>query len=570
MKSVLVKKISCCLSVVLFLFAQVAFAKEPTETATHPVDGPKRFKAGQIVVKLKEGISKPKMRSLLRAKDISVLSEVKELGLILLSVPKGQELEKAEELMRNPLVEYAEPNYIVQAASSIKVDYPYNLHALDVEPNDPYYPQWNLDKINAPTGWDITTGSSKVVIAVLSTGVDPDHDELKDKIWINSDEVPDNGIDDDGNGYVDDVHGWDFVLENWDNEPWDDRGNGTFAATVAAAETNNGVGLAGVSWGARIMPLKVLDFKSEGDIYEITPAIQYAADNGAKVLLLDFIVFGYSHTLEAFIDDAYKKSALVVASMGDCAEGGTYYCRDLENPVLYPAAFPHVLAVAATDQDDEHYFISGHKSYTDIAAPGVNILGGHLASGYGRMSSTHAASPHVAGLAALVWSVNPTLAPDEVESIIESTAVDLGEPGWDEYFGHGRIDANAAVRATPHYLEIEPDEGLYFLVCDDCDPSPQKIINPNTGCNTWSATATASWLSIGPCNPVEGYTPSSIEVSVDRDDLSGYGLYSEVITVTSEMTNYVNNPKTIPAIVKYTSQCWRNYLPLIFKDSWIQ
>lgn len=564
MKSVLVKKITCYLLVALFLLAQVAFAKEPTQTATHPVDGPMKFNAGQIVVKLKEGISKSKMQSLLRAGDVSILDERGDFGLTLLSVPKGQELEKAEELMRSPSVEYAEPNYIVQAASSIKVDSLYNLHALDVEPNDPYYPgQWNLHKINAPTGWDITTGSSKVVIAILSTGVDPDHDELKEKIWTNSNEVPGNGIDDDGNGYVDDVHGWDFILENWDNEPWDDRGNGTFAAAVAAAETNNGVGLAGVSWGARIMPIKVLDFNGGGDIYEITSAIRYAADNGARVLLLDFIVFDYSHTLEAFIEDAYKKGALVIAPMGDCAEGGQF-CRELINPVLYPAAFPHVLAVAATDQNDEHYFISGHKSYSDIAAPGVNILGGHLASGYGRMSSTHAASPHVAGLAALVWSVNPTLTPDEVESIIEGTAVDLGEPGWDEYFGHGRIDANAAVRATPHYLEVEPDEGLYFLVCDNCDPSPQKIINPNTGCCTWSATATANWLSIGLC---EGYTPSSVEVSVDRDNLSGYGLYSEVITVTSEMTNYVNNPKTIPAIVNYAPQCWRNYLPLLFKDS---
>ncbi|HID62256.1 MAG TPA: hypothetical protein EYP49_05880 [Anaerolineae bacterium] len=526
------------------------------------------FKAGQIIVKFKGGISQSRMQSLLRAEDVSILDERDDFGLMLLSVPEGQELEKAEELRRSPLVEYAEPNYIVKAASSIAVDSLYSLRALHIEPDDPYYPgQWNLHKIEAPAGWDITTGNNRVVIAVLSTGVDPDHEELKDKIWTNSDEEPDNEIDDDQNGYIDDVHGWDFVLENWDNEPWDDRGNGTFDAIVAAAETNNGVGLAGVSWGAKIMPIKVLDYNGGGDIYEITPAIQYAADNGARVLLLNFIVFGYSHTLEAFIDDAYKKGALVVAPMGDCAEGGTR-CRDLENPVLYPAAFPHVLAVAATDQNDEHYFISGHKSYTDVAAPGTDIVGGyHLTPGYGRMSSTHAASPHVAGLAALVWSVNPTLTPDEVESIIEATAADLGEPGWDENFGHGRIDASAAVRATPHYLEVEPDEGFYFLVCDDCDPSPRKIINPNTSCSTWSATTTANWLSISPCSPIEGYIPSSREVSVDRDNLPDYGLYTAVITVTSEMTNYANNPKTIPTTVKYTSQCWGNYLPLLFKDS---
>jgi hypothetical protein len=170
----------------------------------------------------------------------------------------------------------------------------------------------------------------------------------------------------------------------------------------------------------------------------------------------------------------------------------------------------------------------------------------------------------VSGLAALIWSANPILTPDQVESIIESTAIDLGEDGRDDYFGHGRIDAGAAVMATTHYLEVEPDDGFHLLVCEDGNPPLQKITNPNTNCSTWNATATARWLSISDC---EDYTPSSVTVSIDKGDLPGYGPHTAIITATSTMTSYVNNPQTIPVTVIYASQCCRSYLPLLFKES---
>ncbi|MGA9351891.1 MAG: S8 family serine peptidase [Anaerolineae bacterium] len=544
------------LLVVLFLLLPCfSFAEEPIPTTTDPACGAMEFEAGEIIVKFREGVPQASVQSLLLSEDVEVLDEMENLGLMLLSVPKGQELEKIEELKRNPLVEYAEPNYAVQVANTIAVEPHYSLRAPDVIPNDPSYPsQWNLVNIEAPAAWDITTGSDRVIIAFVDSGVDLDHPELKDKIWTNPGEIPGNGIDDDGNGYVDDVHGWDFV--NWRGEPQDDYWHGTFVSSIAAAVTNNSNGIAGVSWGAEIMPIKVIDNQGRSYHWHTAGGIEYAANNRAKIINLSWTLTSsdYPQPLQAAVNYAYSKGALVVAAAGDS------FTRTIE----YPAALDHVVSVAATNRDDGHSDFSTYNDKVDIAAPGRDILGLCLGDVYCKFSSTHSAAPHVSGLAALIWSVNPTLTNDEVENIIESTAVDLGESGWDEKFGHGRIDARAAVMATTHYLEIEPDDGLYFLVCDDCDPPSRKITNPNTSCSTWSATAKASWLSISPC---EGYTPSSVTVSIDKDSLPGYGLYTAPITATSTMTSYVNNPQTIAVTVIYPSQCWRNYLPLLFKES---
>jgi len=557
----MIKRILHFLLVIPFLLIPcLAFAEEPMPTTTDPARGAMEFKAGEIIVKFKEGIPQSGVQSLLLTEDVSSLDELNSLGLLLLSVPKGQELTKAEELERNPLVEYAEPNHVVQIANPIAVDLRYSLRAPDVIPNDPRYDgQWNLLRIEAPAAWDITTGSDKVVIAFVDSGIDlcrdepyPCHDELKDKIWTNIDEIPGNDFDDDGNGYVDDVHGWDFTV-NWHGEPQDDYWHGTFMSSIAAAVTNNGDGMAGVSWGAEIMPIKVFDDQWL-KLWHLAGGIEYAADNGAKIINLSWALTGsdYPQALRTAVNYAHSKGALVVAAAGN----------SFDSSHKYPAALDHVVSVAATDRDDGHLDFSTYNDKVDIAAPGVDILGIYKDT-YGWQAGTDAAAAHVSGLAALIWSVNPTLTPDEVEDIIKSTAVDLGEPGRDDKFGYGRIDANTAVMTTTHYLEVEYDDPFYFLVCDGCEPSSRKITNPNTSCSTWSVTATASWLSISPC---EGYTPSSVTVSIDTGGLPDYGPYTAVITATSTMPSYVNNPKMITATAIYT-QCQRNYLPLLFKES---
>ncbi len=569
MKNVpMLERISLFLLIVfLLLLPCLSSAEEPTPTTADPAYGAAEFKAGEIIVKFKEGMPKASVQSLLLAEDLEILDEMDQLGILLLSVAEGQELEKIEELKRHPLVEYAEPNYVVQIAhTTIEAEPHYSPPITAVWPNDPYFfngAQWNLAKIEAPAAWDTTTGSQKVVIAIVDTGVDLDHPELKDKLWTNPGEIPGNGKDDDGNGFVDDVHGWDFV--NWDSKP-DDFWHGTYLASVAAAETNNGILIAGVSWGAEIMPVKVFGPVGRVDVYRINGGITYAVDNGADIIDLGFTFSGSEQLqpLQAAINHAYSKGALIVAGSG---------VLNPDYPVLppggyfYPGALDHVVSVAATDRYDRHPDFSAYNDKVDVAAPGVGIYGVCIHPSCGEPTAplldVHAAAAHVSGLAALIWSVNPNLTPDQVEDIIKSTAVDLGEPGRDDYFGHGRIDAAAAVMATTHYFEIEANRLDFGCVCDQCITPSRSIANPNTNSSTWRAVPTDDWLSIsGP----QGLTPSSAVVSIDKGALADYGVYTAGITAISIMTNAEHSPIIIPVTGVYATQCWKSYLPLLFKD----
>lgn len=305
-----------------------------------------------------------------------------------------------------------------------------------VIPNDPRYAsyQWNLPQIRAPYAWAISTGSADVIIAVVDTGVDLDHPDLAAKV----------------------VTGYDFV--NADNDPNDDEGHGTHVAGIAAARTNNSQGVAGVSWGAKIMPVKVLDSEGSGSYSRVADGITWAADRGARIINLSLGGKSSSSTLQNAVDYAYNRGALVVASAGNHYQEG--------NPVIYPAAYPHVLAVAATGDQDEHARYSETGYYVDVAAPGGNpssswdtnpdhwIMSTYLYGGYAQVSGTSQAAPHVSGLAALVWSVTPSLSNDQVERIIEETAVDLGDAGRDDVFGHGRIDAYRALTQSPHGILV--------------------------------------------------------------------------------------------------------------------
>lgn len=550
----------------LLLVSTLAEGLTPTvNSRTNPVPQAE-FKPGEILVKFRQGFPAIGIQSALAMHDVRILGEIRGLGVIRLAVPIGEELRIIEDLRRNPLVEYAEPDYIAHGAAGQELvllaagrdSRPVQgsqvvLCGSAVAPNDEYYSyQWNLPKIEAPQAWDITIGGD-VVIAILDTGVDLEHPDLDAKIWMNADECPGNGIDDDGNGYFDDVYGWDFV--NDDNDSQDDNGKGTFVAGIAAAETDNEEGVAGVSWGAKIMPVKVLNSDGHGYFSDIVAGICYAADSGARIINMSFASTAYSPLLADAVNYAHDRGCLLVAMAGDWADEG--------NPIVYPAALDNVVAVAATDDADVRWPGSEYGPYVDIAAPGSDILGPYWVNGIHTYAlfqpSTFAAAPHVAGLAALIWSVNPHLTPDEVEGIIEQTAVDLGDGGRDDYYGWGRIDANAAVKATPHYLQLSPAK-LLFLADDDSNPPPWRIVNPGTSSSTWIAAETAGWLSMaGPT----GNTPSYVTVSVDKGALPGYGTYTSPITVTSTMSESQNSPLSVDVILSYVPQLKRVYLPRV-------
>ncbi len=370
-----------------------------------------------------------------------VIQRFDHLNAWLISVPPGKELAKAAAIQDDPAVAFAEPNYYIHAA---------------IAPSDPDFAtyQWNLARIVAPAAWDLERNAADVLIAIVDTGVNYNHPDLRATRWINPAESEYNpwlgrpicdqdGIDDDANGYVDDCYGWDWV--DYDAAPLDQNGHGTQVAGIAAAATDNGIGMAGVGWGARFIPLRVLDSTGNGEIADLALALKYLEDitNQRVVVNLSLTLPPgvYSDLLERAIASAYHHGMLLVAASGN---GG-------RSQVSLPAAYPGVLAVGATDIADRRWGLSNFGNDLDVVAPGADVYSTAYDFSYTTGSGTSFAAPHVSGLAALIWSANPHLTADEVAEIIRTTADDINadtEPGWDRHLGWGRINAGRALITT--------------------------------------------------------------------------------------------------------------------------
>lgn len=292
-------------------------------------------------------------------------------------------------------------------------------------PNDPSYEdQYGLQVIDAPLAWDTTTGSPSVVVGVIDTGVDTTHPDLAANIYQNTNEIPDNGFDDDGNGFVDDVAGYNF--SDNDSRPLDGNGHGTHCAGVVAAQGDNGVGVTGVAFTAKIMPLKALADDGAGFFSDVARAIDYAVlmkDLGHPIRILSLSLGGeYSAVVDRSIQRAATKGVLIVAAAGNDGV-------NIDRTPQYPASFGYsnILAVAAVDGGSS---IAGFSNFgrknVDIAAPGVAVLStlpasSRLGSDYGVLSGTSMATPHVAGAAALVASANSQLTMSQIRATLLSS-----------------------------------------------------------------------------------------------------------------------------------------------------
>ena len=375
------------------------------------------------------GVSRAAQQALLAATDASLQNTIASIGLVSLSVAPGQEAITAATLRRRPDVAFADLDYLATAAEA---------------PDDPAWgSQWSLARIGLLEAWSVTTGSPGIIIAAVDSGLYLGHPDLTGKVWANSGEIPGNRIDDDANGKVDDVNGWHFY-QQWtpggyipagNADVADDYGHGTHVVGIAAAAANNGIGIAGISWGARVMPVKVLDQNGNGWYSDIAAGIVYAADNGAKIINLSLGGGAASQPLCQAAAYAHQKGAVLVAATGNAGAA-----------VLYPAACDGVLAVAATDRSDQRAVFSNYGPEVDLAAPGVDIYSTwRWLDGYFTKSGTSMAAPHVSGVAALVWSRWPEWDNVAVSRQIIETAVDVDVAGWDPYTGWGRLDAAAAV-----------------------------------------------------------------------------------------------------------------------------
>ena len=307
-----------------------------------------------------------------------------------------------------------------------------------------------IDSVHA---WSVTTGSATDVIAVIDTGADRTHPELQGNLWTNPGEIPGNNIDDDANGYVDDVNGWDFA--NGDANPADGHGHGTHVAGTIAARGDNSNGIAGVCWNARIMPLKFLSDGGSGYTSDAVSAVRYATRMGARISNNSWGGGGYSQALADSIDQAGDAGSLFVAAAGNAS-------ADNDAAPSYPASYnlDNVVAVAATNSADElAHFSNFGRSTVALAAPGADILSLRPGGQYAYGSGTSMAAPHVVGAAALLLSQNPTLTPAQTKQLLAWGSDSLPTTGQRVASG-GRLNAYRALKATvPKWLRPEVTTG---------------------------------------------------------------------------------------------------------------
>lgn len=302
-----------------------------------------------------------------------------------------------------------------------------------VNPNDPYFPQQvSLRTLKIDQAWSLATGSPSTV-AVIDTGINRNHQDLTNRLWVNSDEIPDNGMDDDHNGYVDDYLGYNFYNRNSDIN--DGHGHGTGIASIIAANTNNQLGLAGINWSARIMALKALDNLGGGDFWDVAEAIRYAVDNGASVINMSFGSNSDAAVLSEAVTYAISHGVSIVAAVGNNSSG----------EIFYPARYPQVIAVGSINAQNQLSAFSNYGSNMDIVAPGENIVMAGLGSqDYVDGAGSSFASAQVTGIVSLLLAKNPALSPSQIQHLMTTTAFPLGS-GQSIFFGSGRADAWAAL-----------------------------------------------------------------------------------------------------------------------------
>jgi len=335
---------------------------------------------------------------------------------------------------------------------------------LDLATMETTHTQWARDRIglNGLARTSDTTTLAPTLVAIIDSGIDLQHPDLQDKVWTNTDEVPDNNLDDDNNGKIDDVHGWNFVSTN--NNTQDNNGHGTLVAGIVAA-AHNDFGITGVNPMARLLPIKVTDFVGEGVADNVADAIRYAVDMGARVINVSLGGHEFSAAEQAAAEYARENDALIIVAAGN---------QSIDASQFWPAGLDGVITVAATDANDQRADYSNWGAPVDIAAPGSDILS--LRSRYtdlmffadpsyeqgsnivGRekilytASGTSFAAPFVSGVASLLFSTYPDLNAEQVRRMILHSAKDIQTPGVDSLTGFGRLDANAALAANSAYF----------------------------------------------------------------------------------------------------------------------
>jgi len=404
---------------------------------------------GRLIVGSRRGVDADTADRALQRHGATVRRRLPDLAATLVDVPEEASDSIMTSLRQTGLYQYVERDSYAHTGAT---------------PDDPSFPlQWHLPKIQAPEAWAVTTGSASVVVAVIDSGVDTFHPDLAAKI----------------------VPGWNFLS----NTPTiaDATGHGTAVAGTLAAVSNNGIGVAGVSWASTIMPLAVVDDTGYSSYSDIAMAIQYAADQHVRILNISSGGATVSTLLQNAVDYAWSKGSVIFAAA----------MNDGSNAPNYPAACTHVMAVSATDNLDHLASFSNFGNWIAVAAPGTGILSTTVGGGDGYWYGTSFAAPIAAGVAALALAVNLALANADLVALLEQNADDLGTPGFDSLFGWGRVNAYKTVAAvqktlTPVALSISPNTAS---LTPGQSLQLAATVTGNASAVTWSLGTSAGTIS---------------------------------------------------------------------------
>ncbi len=485
-----VKIIVCSLFLLLatgFIFAQ--------ETS-------KNFADGELLVKFKKGVNSALVAENTEKFGANLLETLGDTNWVRVKLPQDLSVEQAiKEYLQSGEIESVQPNYY------------YHLQAT---PNDSQFGSlYGMTKISAPTAWDLTTGNANTVVAVIDTGSKYTHEDLAANIWTNSGEINNNGVDDDGNGFVDDFYGYDFFYN--DSNPLDENGHGTHVSGTIGAVGNNALGVVGVNWNVRIMTIKIYD----NDGYGTTAAMLINAYNYVRLMKNRGINIrvtnnSYSGCDEACGYDQATKDAL--DALGDAGVLNVFAAgndaRNIDFNQAFPASYtsPGIVTVASSNStDDRSGFSNWGVTSVDIAAPGSGILSTVMSAGnYGTLSGTSMASPHTAGAAALLSSYNPNLSVASLKATLMNSADILSQ--WNGFVkSRGRLNiANALQNQTVCSFSLSsnslsvPTKGGTFSVNVTASPNCDSAIKSNV-----------KWIQLFGVNNISGNSTITFRVTVN-------------------------------------------------------
>ncbi len=489
--------------------------------------------ANRVLVKFKKFPSQRRLRNFAISHNLQLDRTIPRIGVFRFRIPEGQKARTVvKRLIANDLIEFAEPDRLRFAA---------------YEPNDPMFPsQWDMALMNMPACWDLEKGQPDVVIAVLDTGIDLDHPDLVDQLWVNPGEIPGNGIDDDGNGYVDDINGYDFAGDGLlplpaAEDPIPDDiyvGHGSHVSGTIAAEQDNSEGITGIAPGAKLMAVRVLGGRvGIGYTSDLAEGIVYATDNGANVINLSLGGTDRSLTEYNALKYAWNHNVFIAAASGNEAQYG--------NPIVYPAGYVFAMSVAATNSSDNVATFSTHNEFVEVSAPGVNILSTVLGGFYESVgwSGTSMATPHVAGLAALLYSTYSGIQNWQVRWMLQAGNIDLAPAGWDEFSGFGRADCEQLLAVPPPPTDvlkiISPPEGIQFtfdaLIALLWNPvegaSSYRIRATPPGGGTMTLVTTDTYYTRHPLRPLAS---GNYDVTVEALDAGGAVISSDTVSFSKQ------------------------------------